>query len=151
MGTAYAQQWDPSGGVSAEGMIAAIVPPVLIFFIIGLVIGFITSRIDKTLGVRTCLFAGALGGGSGGIGMYMWGVGKIRGEVLAVLIIVGAVLGSLIFLFATHLSKNRSSAISPADSRNFSDPPIFRFCTQCGTRLKAGLRFCPSCGSAAEQ
>lgn len=32
-----------------------------------------------------------------------------------------------------------------------SSPGVPRFCTQCGNRLEAQLRFCPSCGSAAQQ
>lgn len=29
-------------------------------------------------------------------------------------------------------------------------PAVSRFCTECGNRLEAGRRFCPSCGTAAQ-
>ena len=126
----------------------------LLMIIIGPVIGFAASRFNKSLGTATGLFAGVLGSCSGGIGMFMWGVGKIRdGEVMLVLMLVGAVLGALIVVFGTYLFllKNRSLANSPGVSQNFSETPISRFCTQCGNRLEAQLRFCPSCGSAAQE
>lgn len=124
----------------------------MIFPVIGLVFGFAASRIDKTLGVRTGLFAGALGSWSGGIGMFAMIFGKgAPEEAFIALMFVGQVLGALIFLFVTYLSKNLSLANSPAASQNFSEAPVSQFCTQCGNRRKAGLRYCPACGSAGEQ
>lgn len=109
MGAAYAQQFAPSGGVSVGGIIAAIIPPALI---IGLVTGFIASRINKALGTGTSLFAGVLGSVSGTIGMFLLiRAGGFDREV-AGLMFLGPVLGSLIFLFATYLVKNRSLANS---------------------------------------
>lgn len=123
--------------------------------VIGLVIGFIASRINKTLGVS--LFAGILGSWSGGIGMFVMStVISDKGYgygIVAILTYAGAVFGSLILVFATHLFllKNRVSTNSPAASQNFSEAPISQFCTQCGNRLEAGRHFCPACGSAAQQ
>lgn len=120
--------------------------------LIGLIIGFVASRAEKTLGTGASLSAGVLGSCSGGIGMLAMLLGEIP-DLGVVLLVMhdGAALGAVIALFATYLLKNRLLVNPPAASQNFPSTPISRFCTQCGNRFQAGRRFCPACGSAAEQ
>jgi uncharacterized membrane protein YeaQ/YmgE (transglycosylase-associated protein family) len=76
--------------------------------VIGLVIGLITSRIKKTLGVGASLLCGAIGGMAGSIGVFLMSIGKIENETAVVMASLGAILGALIVLFVTLLLKNRS-------------------------------------------
>ncbi|PTL35041.1 hypothetical protein CLG94_11700 [Candidatus Methylomirabilis limnetica] len=76
--------------------------------VIGLVIGLITSRIKKTLGVGASLLCGAIGSMAGSIGVFLMSIGKIENETAVVMASLGAILGSLIVLFVTLLLKNRS-------------------------------------------
>jgi uncharacterized membrane protein YeaQ/YmgE (transglycosylase-associated protein family) len=76
--------------------------------VIGLVIGLITSRIKKTLGVVTSLLCGAIGSMAGSIGVFLMSIGKIENETAVVMASLGAILGSLIVLFVTLSLKNRS-------------------------------------------
>ena len=76
--------------------------------VIGLVFGFIASRIKKTLGTGTSLLGGVIGSMSGSIGVFLMSIGKIENGTAAVLASLGAILGSLIVLFVTLLLKNRS-------------------------------------------
>ena len=76
--------------------------------VIGLVFGFIASRIKKTLGTGTSLLGGVVGSMSGSIGVFLMSIGKIENETAAVMASFGAILGSLIVLFVTLLLRNRS-------------------------------------------
>ena len=81
--------------------------------VIGLVFGFVASRIKKTLGTGTSLLCGAIGSMSGSIGVFLMSIGKIENETAAVMASLGAILGSLIVLFVTLLLKNRSLVNPP--------------------------------------
>jgi len=81
--------------------------------VIGLVFGFIASRIKKTLGTGTSLLGGTIGSMSGSIGVFLMSIGKIENDAAAVMASLGAILGSLIVLFVTLLLKNRSLVNPP--------------------------------------
>lgn len=81
--------------------------------VIGLVIGFIASRIKKILGAGTSLLVGAIGSMSGSMGVFLMSIGKIENETAAVMASLGAILGSLIVLLVTLLLKNRSLVNPP--------------------------------------
>ena len=76
--------------------------------VIGLVIGFIASRIKKTLGAGTSLLVGVIGSMSGSMGVFLMSIGKIENGTAAVMASLGAILGALFVLFVTLLLKNRS-------------------------------------------
>ena len=81
--------------------------------VIGLVIGFIASRIKKTLGTGASLLAGAIGSMSGSMGVFLMSIGKMENGTAAVMASLGAILGSLIVLFVTLSLKNRSLVNPP--------------------------------------
>ena len=83
-------------------------PVVFEAIVIGLVFGFIASRIKKTLGTGTSLLGGVIGSLSGSIGVFLMSIGKIENGTAAVLASLGAIFGALIVLFVTLLLKNRS-------------------------------------------
>ena len=81
--------------------------------VIGLVIGFIASRIKKTLGIGASLLAGVIGSMSGSMGVFLMSIGKMKNGTAAVVASLGAILGSLIVLFVTLSLKNRSLVNPP--------------------------------------
>lgn len=62
-----------------------------------------------------------------------------------------AVIGAVILLSAKKTGHQRTTR-NPLGSGDTvaSSPVASQFCTECGNRLEAGLRFCPACGTAIQ-